>query len=107
MFYLHSEFNVTLIASDYDNLIRAMRTEKAEGHQRRSRRAQTDLLKFGISAGLAKKLIHSYRLSVLERLIKATEKHQPGEPGTYFLNGLKESRMKHGLQRAAIGDEDT
>jgi hypothetical protein len=84
-----------------------MRTEKAEVHWRRARRAESDLLKFRISAGLAKKLVYSFRLSVLERLIKATEKRQPGEPGTYFLNGLKKSRIKHGLQRAAIGDEDT
>ncbi len=84
-----------------------MRTEKAEVHRTRAKRVEADLLKFGISAGLAKKLIHSHRLSVLERLIKATEKRQPREPSTYFLNGLKKSRMKHGLQRAPIGDEDT
>ena len=84
-----------------------MRTEKKEGHRTRAKRVEGDLLKFGISAGLAKKLIYSYRLSVLERLIRATEKRQPREPGTYFLNGLKKSRMKHGLQHAPIGDEDT
>jgi hypothetical protein len=84
-----------------------MGTERKEGHRTTVKRVEADLLKFGISAGLAKKLIYSYRLSVLERLARATEKRQPREPGTYFLNGLKKSRMKHGLQRAPIGDEDT
>ena len=84
-----------------------MRTEKEEGHRTTVKRVEADLLKFGISAGLARKLTYSYRLSVLERLIKATEKRQPREPRTYFLRGLKKSRMKHGLQRAPIGDEDT
>ena len=84
-----------------------MKAEKKENYWIRIKRVKADLLKFGISSGLAKKLIYSYRLSVLERLIRATEKRQPREPGTYFLNGLKKSRMKHGLQRAPIGDEDT
>lgn len=84
-----------------------MRTEKKEGHRTRAKRVEADLLNFDISAGLARKLTYSYRLSVLERLIKATQKRQPREPGTYFLNGLKKSRMKHGLQGAPIGYEDT
>ncbi len=84
-----------------------MRIEKKEKHWIRIKRVEADLLKFGISAGLAKKLIYSYRLSVLERLIKTTEKRQPREPATYFLNGLKKSRMKHRLDHAPIGDEDT
>ena len=73
----------------------------------RIKRVEADLLKFGISTGLARKLIYSYPLGVLERLIRATEKRQPRERATYFLGGVKKSRMKHGLQRAPIGDEDT
>jgi len=84
-----------------------MKAEKKENYWIRIKRVEADLFKFGISSGLAKKLIYCYPLGVLERLIKATEKRQPGEPATYFLNGLKKSRMKHGLQRAPIGDEDT
>jgi len=84
-----------------------MKAEKKENYWIRIKRVKADLLKFGISSGLAKKLIYCYHLGVLERLIKATEKRQPGEPATYFLNGLKKSRMKHGLQRGAIRDEDT
>lgn len=84
-----------------------MKAEKKENYWIRIKRVKADLLKFGISSDLAKKLIYCYPLGVLERLIKATEKRQPGEPATYFLNGLKKSRMKHGLQRGPIGDEDT
>ncbi|GAG22009.1 unnamed protein product [marine sediment metagenome] len=83
-----------------------MTAEKKESYRARTKRVEADLLKIGIGSGLAKKLIYSYRLSVLERLIKATEKRQPGEPATYFLNGLRKSRIKHGLQRGPIGDED-
>lgn len=83
-----------------------MTAEKKESYRARTKRVEADLLEFGIGSGLAKKLIYSYRLSVLERLIKATDKRQPGEPATYFLNGLRKSRMKHGLQRGPIGDED-
>jgi len=84
-----------------------MKAEKKENYWIRIKRVKADLLKFGISSGLAKKLIYCYPLGVMGRLIKATEKRQPGEPATYFLNGLKKSRMKHGLQRGPIGDEDT
>jgi len=84
-----------------------MKAEKKENYWIRIKRVKADLLKFGISSDLAKKLIYCYPLGVLERLIKATEKRQPGEPATYFLNGLKKSRMKHGLQHGPIGDEDT
>jgi hypothetical protein len=84
-----------------------MKAEKKENYWIRIKRVKADLLKFGISSGLAKKLIYCYPLGVLERLIQATKKRQPGEPATYFLNGLNKSRMKHGLQRGPIGDEDT
>ena len=72
-----------------------MKAEKKESYWARTKRVEADLLEIGIGSGLAKKLIYSYRLSVLERLIKATEKRQPGEPATYFMKGLKKSRMKH------------
>jgi hypothetical protein len=84
-----------------------MKVERKESYRARTKRVEADLLEFGISSGLTKKLTYFYPLDVLERLIKATEKRQPGEPATYFLNGLKKSRMKHGLQRGPIGDEDT
>jgi len=83
-----------------------VKTEKKEGYWTRTKRVEADLLEFGISSGLAKKLTYFYPLSVLERLIKATEKRQPREPATYFLKGLRRSRMKRGLQRGSIGDED-
>jgi len=83
-----------------------MKVEKKESYRTRTKRVEADLLEIGIGSGLAKKLIYFYPLGVLERLIKATDKRQPGEPATYFLNGLKKSSMKHGLQRGPIGDED-
>ena len=83
-----------------------MKAEKKESYWARTKRVEADLLKIGIGSGLAKKLIYSYRLSVLERLIKATEKRQPKEPATYFLKGLEKSRMNHELQHGPIGDED-
>ncbi len=83
-----------------------MRTEKKESYWIRIKRVEADLLKFGISAGSARKLIYCYPIGVLERLIKATEKRQPREPATYFLNGLKKSRMKHIPEYSPIEDED-
>ena len=84
-----------------------MRTPRKERYWIRVKRVEADLLEFGISTGSARKLIYSYPLGVLERLIKATDKRQPRELATYFLNGLKKSRMKHRLQRAPTGDENT
>jgi len=104
--YPHSEVNITLITSDYDNFIRAMRTEKKESYWIRIKRIEADLLKFGISTGSVRRLIYCYPLGVLERLIKATEKRQPREPATYFLSGLKKSRMKHMPERSPIRDEE-
>jgi hypothetical protein len=83
-----------------------VKAEKKEGRWTRTKRVEADLLELGISSGLAKKLTYFYPLGVLERLIKATEKRQPREPATYFLKGLKKSRMKHELQRGPIGEED-
>jgi hypothetical protein len=83
-----------------------MKGEKKESYRARTKRVEAGLLEFGIGAGLARKLTYFYPLGVLERLIKATEQRQPKEPATYFLKGLKKSRMKHDLQPGLIGDED-
>jgi hypothetical protein len=87
-------------------LCEQVKTEKKEGYWTRTKRVEADLLEFGISSGLAKKLTYFYPLGVLERIIKATEKRQPRKPATYFLRGLKKSRMQHELQRGPIGDEE-
>jgi hypothetical protein len=84
-----------------------MKREKKEQYWMRIRKVETDLLKFGIGASSVRKLIYYYPVGVLERLIKATEKRQPKEPATYFLNGLKRSRMKHRPQFNSIQDEET
>jgi len=84
-----------------------MRAQEKESYWIRIKRVEADLLKFGLSTGSVRKLIYCYPPSVLERLIKATEKRQPEEPATYFLNGLKKSRMKHRPEHTPIGDEDT
>ena len=83
-----------------------MKAERKESYRARTKRVEAELLEFGISASLAKKLTHFYPLAMLERLILATEKRQPEEPATYFLKGLEKSRMKHEPQRGPIGDED-
>ena len=83
-----------------------MRTGKKETYWVRIKRVEADLLKFGISTGSVRKLIYCYPLGILERLIKATEKRQPSEPATYFLNGLKKSRMKHRPESSPIRDEE-
>jgi hypothetical protein len=76
-----------------------MAVQKKERYRTRARKVETDLLKFGIGSGLAKKLTYSYSIGLLERLIKATEQRKPGEPAVYFLNGLRKSRMKHKPER--------
>jgi hypothetical protein len=83
-----------------------MKAERKESYRARTKKVEADLLEIGISSGLAKKLTYFYPLGVLERLLKATEKRQPREPATYFLKGLKKSRMEHELQRGPIGEED-
>jgi hypothetical protein len=103
---MHSRVNITLITSDYGNFIRAMGAEEKESYWIRINRVEANLLKFGLSAGSVKKLVYCYPVGVLERLIRATEKRQPSEPASYFLNGLKKSRMKHRFKRNPIVDED-
>jgi len=80
-----------------------MKAEKKQRYRIRAKRVEDNLLDFGISSGLVRKLIYCYPIGVLEKLITAVEKRQPSEPAAYFLNGLKKSRMKHTL----IEDEDT
>ena len=80
-----------------------MKAEKKQAHWIRAKRVEANLLRFGISAGSVRKLIHCYPIGVLERLITTVEKRQPSKPAAYFLKGLKKSRMKHRL----IEDEDT
>jgi len=99
--------NITLMTTDYDNFMTAMKTEKKDRYWVRTKRAQSNLLEFGISTGLARKLIYCYPVGVIERLIRTTRERQPSEPASYFLNGLKKSRMKHRPQRTPAGDEDT
>jgi hypothetical protein len=84
-----------------------MRTEMEKRYWIRIKRVEADLLKFGISTGSARSLTHCYPVGLLERLITATKKRQPDNPASYFLNGLKKSRMKHRPQPGLIEDEDT
>ena len=84
-----------------------MRAEKKERYRMRTKRVEAKLVEFGIGSSLTKKLIYSYPIGVLERLIKATEKRKPGQPAPYFLNGVKKSRMKHKPERGPIEDQET
>jgi len=69
---------------------------KKESYHIRRKRVHATLLEFGISIGLAKRIVYRYPLGLLEKLIKETEKRQPHIPADYFLNGLKRSRIKYG-----------
>ena len=84
-----------------------MRAQEKENYHIRIKRVEADLLNFGISTASARRLTYSYSVVVLERLITATEKRRPDEPATFFLNGLKKSRMKHRPQPDLIEGEDT
>ena len=70
-----------------------------ESYHARRKRVYDTLREFGISIGLAKRILYRYPLRLLEKLIKETEKHQPSDPADYFLNGLKRSRIKYGDSR--------
>ena len=67
-----------------------------ESYHARRKRAHTTLREFGISIGLAKRIVYRYPLRLLEKLVKETEKRQPSNPADYFLNGLKRSRITYG-----------
>jgi len=71
---------------------------KESYHVRRKRLYET-LLRFGVSIGLAKRIVYRYPLRLLEKLIEETKKRQPSNPADYFLNGLKKSRIKYGDSR--------
>jgi len=83
-----------------------MRAER-ERRRKRIRRVETDLVKLGISTGTVRNLIYCYPIGLLEKLISATEKRQPEEPATYFLNGLKRSKIKHRIQYNPTEDKGT
>jgi len=70
-----------------------------ESYHARRKRVHTTLCEFGVSIGLAKRIVYRYPLKLLENLVKETEKRQPGNTADYFLNGLKRSRMKYGDSR--------
>jgi hypothetical protein len=91
-FYFRQNYNNPVIRE-------AMKAKKREHYRIRIKEVEADLLKFGISAGSVRKLIYCYPVGVLERLIEVTKKRQPDDPDSYFLNGLKKSRMKHRVQR--------
>ena len=65
----------------------------------RRKRVNDTLHEFGISIGLAKRIVYRYPVKLLEKLIKETENRQPSNPADYFLNGLKRSRIKYGDNR--------
>jgi hypothetical protein len=73
----------------------------------RAEKVEANLLEFGFSAGSVRKFVECYPIGLLERLIRETGKRQPSNPASYFLKGLKKSRMKHRAQHNLIGDEDT
>ena len=70
-----------------------------ESYHARRKRIYDTLCEFGVSIGLAKRIMYRYPLKLLEKLIEETEKRQPGNPADYFLNGLKRSRIKYGDSR--------
>ena len=70
-----------------------------ESYHARRKRIYDILRKFGVSIGLAKRIVYRYPFKLLEKLIKETEKRQPDNPADYFLNGLKRSRIKYGDSR--------
>ena len=83
-----------------------MGAQEKKNYHIRIKRVEADLLDFGVSTASARRLTYSYSVLVLERLITATKKRQPDKPATYFLNGLKKSRMKHRPQADLIEGED-
>ena len=70
-----------------------------ESYHVRRKRIYGTLREFGVSIGLAKRIVYRYPIKLLEKLIKETEKRQPSNPADYFLNGLKRSRIKYGDSR--------
>jgi len=79
--------------------MRFKKKRNKESYHARKKRAHTTLREFGISIGLAKRIVYRYPLRLIEKLVKETEKRQPNNPADYFLNGLKRSRIKYGDSR--------
>ena len=77
----------------------SFKKERKESYHARRKRVYDKLREFGISIGLAKRIVYRYPIKLLEKLIKETEKHQPIDSANYFLNGLKRSRIKYGDSR--------
>ena len=70
-----------------------------ESYHARRKRVYNILREFGVSIGLAKRIVYRYPIKLLEKIIKETEKRQPSNPADYFLNGLRRSRIKYGDSR--------
>ena len=70
-----------------------------ESYHARRKRLYDTLREFGISTGLAKRIVYRYPTKLLEKFIKETWNRQPSNPADYFLNGLKRSRIKYGDSR--------
>ena len=70
-----------------------------ESYHARRKKVYNTLREFGVSIGLAKRVVYRYPIRLLEELIKVTGNRQPINPSDYFLNGLKRSRMKYGDRR--------
>ena len=77
----------------------SFKKERKDSYHARRKRVYDKLREFGISIGLAKRIVYRYHLKLLERLIKETEKHRPSDSANYFLNGLKRSRIRYGDSR--------
>lgn len=76
-----------------------MKDGNKESYRARRKRVHDTIREFGVSIGLAKRIVYRYSIKLLEKLIKETEKRQPSNPADYFLNGLKRSRIKYGDNR--------
>ena len=77
----------------------SFKKERKDSYHARRKRVYDKLREFGISIGLAKRIVYRYPLKLLEKLIKETEKHQSIDSANYFLNGLKRSRIRYGDSR--------
>ena len=67
-----------------------------ENYRLRRKKALADLIEFGIEKKLAKGIVDSGKLEVVERIIQDTKKSKSQSPDKRFLKGLRYSRIKHG-----------
>jgi len=72
------------------------RSSPKEKYDIRRKRVRATLIEFGISRDLVKSIDREHPVSVLERIIGATEKRQPEDKANYLLKGLNYSRVKYG-----------